>query len=190
MKSTRYVLPALLALLIGAGGCILPLGPEDLRAAAGRAGKLELKQKIGLSVDGLTLNLLGAVADVPVPLHHLLWADLGVYEIRGTTDGRPLYGCLRSMTLPGWDTILRTREKDSETCLLVKRRGLSIDGMVVMSREGRELVIARVTGRLHALLRDMLARQGLSGAGEAGDASRTENTTAAGRGGRHVAAIR
>jgi len=179
MKSTRHILLTLLVPLIGAGGCILPFGPEDLRRAASRSGKMKLKQKIGLSVDGVTLGVLGGIANVPVPLHHVFWADVGIYEISGTTDGRPVQSCLRRMDLPGWDRIVRTRERDSETCVLVKRRGSSINGVVVMARDGRELVIARVTGRMHAFLRDILAGHGGTGLFEFGGGHGTEITVSA-----------
>ena len=56
MKPASHIRYMLLAPLLAAGGCILPVGPEDVRFQVSASSGVGITQKLGLSVDGLTIN--------------------------------------------------------------------------------------------------------------------------------------
>ena len=59
---------------------------------------------------------------------------------------------LDGLELPGFEPMVRMREGDTETLILLKEQGDSVRQMVVLARDGRELVIVRVKGRIDAFL--------------------------------------
>lgn len=164
---TRYML---LAPLLAAGGCILPVGPEDVRFQVSASSGVGITQKLGLSVDGLTINLASALAPagLHLPTQHISWADVGVYEVH-TPDGEELpRSVLKRVKMLGWEPMVRTRDGSSETAIFVRYFGSAITGMCVLARDGHELVIARLSGRIDNLITDIFSEKGFGGFYEIG----------------------
>ena len=102
------LVPVCLAMF--AAGCIIPIGPDDLRRQVGRANGVTLEQEIGVSVDGLTLATAAAVAGVPLPLIHVGWAEIGIYRIAGGANADVPVREFVAPELEGWQRVVRLRD--------------------------------------------------------------------------------
>ena len=142
-QAMRRVLAVAMVPLLWAG-CILPIGPEDLRLALSRSSGMKLQQEIGLSVDGLTLTVVGGLAGVPIPLHHLLWADVGIYRVTNPSGEEDTGDTFVMPELRGWKRFVRMRENDEDVQLFVLEFGDAIHGMVFIVRNEDEVVIVRL----------------------------------------------
>jgi len=162
MKPSSSTRCLLLAPLLAAGGCILPIGPEDVRFQVSASSGVGLTQKMGFSVDGLTINLASAVApvDLPLPMHHISWAEVGIYKVHAPDGEEPPRCVLKRVKIPGWEPMVRTRDGSSETAIFVRYFGSAITGMSVLARDTDELVIARISGRIDNLITDMFSEKG------------------------------
>ena len=130
MNPVPHIRYMLLVPLLAAGGCILPVGPEDVRFQVSASSGVGLTQKLGLSVDGLTINLVSALAPTGLhfPTHHISWADVGIYEVH-TPDGEELpRSVLKRVKMLGWEPMVRTRDGSSETAVFVRYFGSAITG--------------------------------------------------------------
>lgn len=155
---------ALFGLVVSASllspGCITFLGPEDLRLAVSLSSGVGLDREFGVGVDGLTLRMATSIAGVPVPLRGVTWVDVGIYKIDkfglGTSESKRCM--IGNIDLPGWEPIVRMRggEDGVEAAVFVKCDGSSIRGIVVFARDGDELVIARLLGRIDKLIEGFL----------------------------------
>lgn len=130
-------------------GCIGLLGPLDLQLAVGRAQGIQLHREMGINVGGVMLGLAGAFVVPSISMSDLSGVDVGIYEV-AASDGKRWV--LDGLELPGFEAIVRMREGDTETLILLKEKGDSVRQMVVLARDGRELVIVRVKGRIDAFL--------------------------------------
>ena len=152
----KFLLVAVCVPMFGAG-CIIPVGPDDLRLQVSRANDVALEQEIGVSVDGLTLATAAAVAGVPLPLIHVGWAEIGIYRIAGGANADAPVREFAAPELEGWQRVVRLRERDSKMHMLVKPSGGGIRGMIMVARSGDEVIVVRVRGRLHKLLEYVIA---------------------------------
>jgi hypothetical protein len=170
MTPVPYIRYMLLVPLLAAGGCILPVGPEDVRFQVSASSGVGITQKLGISVDGLTINLVSALAPtaIPLPMHHISWADVGIYEVHTRDSDQLPRSVLKRVRMIGWEPMVRTRDGSSETAIFVRYFGSAITGMCVLARDGRELVIARISGRIDNLIADMFGEKGWGGFYEIG----------------------
>ncbi len=157
MRSSIKCLFVPVCVLMFAAGCIIPVGPDDLRRQVSRANDVTLEQEIGVSVDGLTLATAAAVAGVPLPLIHVGWAEIGIYRIAGGANADAPVREFMAPELNGWQRVVRLRERDSMMYMLVKPSGEGIRGMIMVARSGDEVIVVRVRGRLHKLLEHVIA---------------------------------
>ena len=131
---------------------MLPTGPLDVQLSLTCSSGVLLKPKLALSTDGLTLSLLGSLAKAPVPLQHILWLDFGMYEVAESA------GTLLAKFDPwGWERIVRTREENSETSVFVQKGNHPMGGMLMVARDGSEVIITRLFGHLDKLLEGMMS---------------------------------
>ncbi len=143
--------------LMFVAGCIIPIGPDDLRRQVSRANDVTLEQEIGVSVDGLTMATAAAVAGVPLPLIHVGWAEIGIYRIVGGANADAPVREFVAPELEGWQRVVRMRDRDSKMYMLVKTSGEGIRGMIMVARSGDEVMVIRLRGRLHKLLEHVIA---------------------------------
>lgn len=141
-------------------GCITFVGPEDLRLAVSLSSGVGLDREFGVGVDGLTLRIATSIAGVPVPIHGVTWIDVGIYKINkfGLGSSESARSLIRNIDLPGWEPVVRMRggEDGDEAAVFVRCDGSSIRGIVVFARDGDELVIARLVGRIDKLIEGFL----------------------------------
>lgn len=149
-------------------GCITFVGPEDLRLAVSLSSGVGLDREFGVGVDGLTLRIATSIAGVPVPVSGITWVDVGIYKVDafGLASSESKRCLVGNIDLPGWEPIVRTRSGDGdEAAVLVKCDPSSIRGIVVFARDGDELVIARLVGRIDQLIEGFLDSEELFGNG-------------------------
>ncbi len=159
-KLRRLSLCLIVVTLPAASGCVTFLGPEDLRWAISRDQRVRLDRDIGMGVDGLTLGLVAAIADVPIPVAGILTAEVGVYTIKGGDEVVDAQSILSNFALRGFEAIVRVREPGNEVVVLAKYNDRTIRSIVVVARDGRELVIVRARGRLEKMLQWALEQGG------------------------------
>ncbi len=137
-------------------GCVGWLGPVDLQWSVSQSSGMVLSKEIGVNVGGLTLRLAAGFVgpDLPIPISDISSVDVGVYTIRSAKRS------IRDLALPRWDRFLRVREEDGDVLAYLKRRGRSLCGLIVIAREGDELVITRVRGNVDALIQKCLSTNG------------------------------
>jgi hypothetical protein len=152
MIPTRMTLCVLaICTMAGSTGCISLLGPEDLRFRLSLLNGVGIDREFALGVDGLTLQAAAAFAPVDVPLGGVYWTDFGTFKIRGDAKG-----LISNARLPGYESIVRVREDGEEVNVLVKQSDTAIKSFVVLAREGDELVIVRMHGRIDKLLQQIM----------------------------------
>ena len=150
-RSTRgLVLAVCAALLLSAGACLSTRGPADVRRQLDRELGWELDREMGLRVGRATLWL--ARSFVPEeegsPLRDVSRVEVGVYRLLSESRRRRATGHLH---LSGLQPMVRVRGRGSDAAILV-RPGRRLREMVLISREGNEVVIVRLRGRLDSFL--------------------------------------
>lgn len=171
-RRTALALSAAIALAPSAG-CIGSHSTRDVRSAIDDQMGVRLDRDFGLKMGFLSTKLaLGVVrlaSDEPIPMRGLSGLELAVYSLpEGERSRKPLRGLI-DLELDGWETVLRVRDDGGEALVLVRQNGDSIRGLlfVVQDDSDRQVLVARLRGRLERLLEDSL-RAGFDGAGHDG----------------------
>jgi hypothetical protein len=165
-------LAACACLVALATACVEMEPPADLSADARRATGMELQPVGGVKVGFFTIKLaiLGArmVMDEPVPIKGLRGVEVGRYRASLHEDSEP-----SPMHLKGWTPLVWMRDGSGERGLFLKQRRKDVSGVLVLVRQGDEVMAARLKGNLDLFLRTalsgMLPREGWGGVLEAMD---------------------
>ncbi len=170
---TRKIGIGFLAVIVLSGtGCIGLMGPVDLQRAVSSAQGVRLHREIGVNVGRVMLGIASGIVDSPVSLSDLSGVDVGVYRVVYSGAGKSV---LSDLELPGYERMVRVREKGAETLILLKEDDDMIRQMVVLTRDHEELVIVRIKGRIDKFLEKAvregaIQKEGWAGLGHVGSA--------------------
>lgn len=160
MNTSRRGMIVLCGFALFAPGCILPFGPMDMEVAVSKATHAKLTPQITLTTPGLTLVAANLVTRLPVPVEHIGWISFGVYQI--DRERHPTI-CFDELELPGWERVVRVRSDGDDVLIMAKygSDGESLKGIAMIVADGNNLVMAKLTGRLHKLIEGLFEQDGM-----------------------------
>lgn len=173
----RTILAAVaLAAIASTPGCFFLGEPADLRRDVARSWDLTVEKETGIELGRITTAIARAFArgDGEDSLEGIRKIELGVYRVlergAGVDQRRPL-------RLDGWEPVVHARDGEgNETWVLYRLRGGSIRGLALVSLDGDELVLTRLSGSLEGWLEALLregARDGREGVRRAAPGTQT-----------------
>ncbi len=151
----RWALVVLLA--VTAVGCVRFRGPEDLRLEISREAGVVLEKETGITVtrSGVALARIGmriaGKGEYVVP--GVRRVEVGVYEVRGLSDGVDAPHPIELPLLEGWERVLRVRDEGEQVFMLARvDEDEIVRNMLLVVAEEDEWVLVRLRGKLNRAL--------------------------------------
>jgi hypothetical protein len=144
------------AMLLAATACMTYRGPRGVEDSLERSLSVELKRDVGIKLGPISTRFVASLSSddghADFDFHGLTSVGVVVYE-RGHRNGRPPHRIEpKDLGLTGYTTMLSSSDGDDQVLILAKRRGGSIHDMVLLTVDADEVVVARLTGHLDALI--------------------------------------
>ncbi|HEX4824808.1 MAG TPA: DUF4252 domain-containing protein [Candidatus Polarisedimenticolaceae bacterium] len=141
------------AILVAASGCWTYRGPKGVEAALHDSFGSDLHREVGMKLGPISLKLVGSFAGDDIDLHGVTTLGFAVYEREGsgTKPFRPLD--TSRFAGPEWSRMVDAHDGDDQVVVLAKTRNGSIHEMMMVSVDNDEIVVARLTGHLDALIK-------------------------------------
>jgi hypothetical protein len=116
-----------------------------------RQADIQLKPIVTASTHGLALTPISPFLHGPVPVWHLGWVSVGAYKIESSvgawTDEQ-----FAMLDLPGWERFTRIHEGENVTLVFSPTDDKSLHTMVLLTKQGDQLVIIKMSGRLDKVI--------------------------------------
>ena len=145
-----------LALVVGivavTSGCWTYRGPKGVEDALHDSLGSDLHREVGMKLGPISLKIVGSLSGQDFHLDGVTTLGFAVYEREGggTQTIRPLE--TSRFAGPGWSTMLDSHDGDDQVLVLAKAKNGSIHEMMLVAIDGEEVVVARLTGHLDALI--------------------------------------
>lgn len=138
---------------LGPAGCFSFAGPSDIARQLEADAPLALEKEMGITVGPLGVALASAIAGphLPMSLDGLSSVDFGEYTVH-ELSAEPVDVPLHGLEAKGWERVARIRDERSHVSILTWGTEEKVRRMLVLSRDGDELHIVRVTGNFEKLL--------------------------------------
>jgi hypothetical protein len=144
------------AMLLAATGCMTYRGPRGVEDCLERSLGFELKRDVGIKLGPISTRIVASLTGddghADFDFHGLTSVGVVVYE-RGAGNGRTPHRIEpKELGLTGYTTMLSSSDGDEQVLILTKSRGASIHDMVLLAVDADEVVVARLSGHLDALI--------------------------------------
>jgi len=144
------------AMLLAATACMTYRGPRGVEDSLERSLGVELKRDVGIKLGPISTGIVASLTRDDdrggFDLHGLTSVGVVVFE-RGRRNGSPPHRVEpKDLGVTGYTTMLASSDGDEQVMILAKPRNGSIHDMVLLTVDADEVVVARLTGRLDALI--------------------------------------
>jgi len=149
---TRVALAS--GLILAASGCFSYRGPHGVQESLEHTLGVELHPEEGIKLGPISTRFVASFTGDSEDdfLHDLSRVGIAVFEV-GAANGRtPRPIQASDLGFRGWNTMLESHDDGDQVLLLVKPRKGSIRDMMLVSVDGDEVVVARLTGNLDQLI--------------------------------------
>jgi hypothetical protein len=119
-----------------------------------RQTDMRLKTIVTASTHGLTLIPISPLLHGSLRPWHIGWVMTGVYKIE-SSGGMWSDEQFAMLNLPDWERIIRRREGAAVSLIFSRANDESLRSMIVLTKEGDQLVIVKVSGRLDKVIEDL-----------------------------------
>jgi hypothetical protein len=154
----RLVSLAALTLASAVLSCATSFSPAVIRSEIERQTGADPPRAFELSLGRVSMALarqvVGSTTDGSLPLAGLTRLELAVYDVPAT--GRSLD--FTRMPVRGWEPTVRAKTPTGSTLVLVRSSGDAIGDLVLVAAEARQVLYARLAGRLSQRLPEALGQ--------------------------------
>lgn len=174
MTARRAAVPAVLALALAFAsvGCVTYRGPRDLQDVIAEQTGADPERTFGLKMGWVSTKLTAGIvhladADDDLPLQGLTGVKLATYDVPHPAEGRKGAFDLRRCEMPGWETVVRSRDGNDQILIQMKVAGDSVKGLTIIAVDDDELVYVSLRGNLdrsiETVMRDTAHHKGARG---------------------------
>ncbi len=149
----RYLAVILIAGLLSGCGITAPqnnIGFADLDALSWRDVDTTMTLSLGPTALGFAAAMVKDDPAVQRLLKNLEGVRVKIYQIEGepATVAEDLNGMSAQLQGSGWQPVIRVREPDEVTHMLVRMDGDQIAGMTVLTSDSAEVVLVNIMGNI------------------------------------------
>ena len=139
-------------LVVVTSGCWTYRGPKGVEAALQDSFGSDLHREVGMKLGPISLKIVGSLSGQDFHLDGVTTLGFAVYEREGgvTQPRRPLQAS--RFAGPDWSTMVDAHDGDDQVLVLAKARNGSVHEMMMVCVDDDEIVVARLTGHLDALI--------------------------------------
>jgi hypothetical protein len=142
------------ALILAACGCFNYRGPRGVEESLEHTLGVELHPEEGIKLGPISTRFVASFVghDEDDFLSDLSRVGIAVFEVGASNGQTPRPIQASDLGFRGWSTMLDMHDDGDQVLLLVKPRKGSIREMMLVSVDGDEVVVARLTGNLDHLI--------------------------------------
>jgi hypothetical protein len=170
LRTRTLLASTALGLGLAASGCWTYAAPETVESAIERSMGVELQREAGLDLGPVSNHFMASIAGDDTgefdfrDFHRI---RVAVYEVTRSTGAGARSVTARDLGVPGWSTILSSRDGEDQVLVLARPHKGEIREVMLLCADGDEVTVARLQGHLDRLIRKALdanEREGTRGA--------------------------